>query len=140
MLAHAQVHRRAQRLLPAGIDTVALLPAAPLQRWECSPLSALPLGREGRGGVIGLRLHAATAQALRTGGTGFLQAAQQHKAPPGTAPTRSYAPWQRLNNGSYWTRSTDALLGVLLAADEAAVWLSWQQPDAAGPGNGRWLR
>ncbi|MCC8555842.1 hypothetical protein LN543_19260, partial [Xanthomonas hortorum pv. gardneri] len=81
-----------------------------------SPLSALPLGREGRGGVIGLRLHAATAQA------------------------RSYGPWQRLNNGSYWARSTDALLGVLLAADEAAVWLLWQQPDAAGPGNGRWLR
>lgn len=140
MLAHAQVHRRAQRLLPAGIDTVALLPAAPLQRWECSPLSALPLGREGRGGVIGLRLHAATAQALRTGGAGFLKAAQQHKARPGTAPTRSYGPWQRLNNGSYWTRSTDALLGVLLAAEEAAVWLLWQHPDAAGPCNDRWLR
>ncbi len=28
MRAHAQLHRRAQRLLPAGIDTVALLPAA----------------------------------------------------------------------------------------------------------------
>lgn len=80
MLAHAQVHRRAQRLLPAGIDTVALLSAAPLQRWECSPLSALPLGREGRGGVIGLRLHAATAQALRTGGAGFAGGAAAQSA------------------------------------------------------------
>ncbi|MEG8119946.1 hypothetical protein G3N74_22560, partial [Xanthomonas hortorum pv. gardneri] len=80
MLAHAQVHRRAQRLLPAGIDTVALLSAAPLQRWECSPLSALPLGREGRGGVIGLRLHAGTAQAPRTGGGGVLQAAPRPTA------------------------------------------------------------
>lgn len=65
MRAHAQVYRRAQRLLPAGIDTVALLPAAPLSQWEGSPLSALPLAREGRRGVIGLRLHARTAQALR---------------------------------------------------------------------------
>ncbi|CAD0318295.1 hypothetical protein [Xanthomonas hortorum] len=140
MLAHAQVHRRAQRLLPAGIDTVALLPAAPLQQWECSPLSALPLGREGRRGVIGLRLHADTAQALRKGGSGFLQAAQQQDTLSGKLPTRRYGPWQRLSNGSYWARSTDALLGVLLATDEAAVWLLWQQPAAATTGNGGWLR
>ncbi|RYE88883.1 MAG: hypothetical protein EOO78_34195, partial [Oxalobacteraceae bacterium] len=76
MRAHAQLYRRAQRLLPAGIDTVALLPAALPQHWEASPLSALPLRRDGRRGVIGLRLHAVTVQALRLGGNGFLQAAQ----------------------------------------------------------------
>ncbi|AKC78863.1 hypothetical protein XB05_09075 [Xanthomonas arboricola] len=140
MLAHAQLHRRAQRLLPAGIDTVALLPAALPQCWDASPLSALPLRRDGRRGVIGLRLHAGTAQALRLGGSGFLQAAQRQDAAAGNARPRRYGPWQRLSNGSYWARSTDALLGVLLASEEAAVWLLWQQPAAAAPGNGGWLR
>lgn len=35
MLAQARLHRRAQRLLPAGIDTVALLPRT---RHRCGPV------------------------------------------------------------------------------------------------------
>ncbi|GAE50396.1 hypothetical protein XPR_1675 [Xanthomonas arboricola pv. pruni MAFF 301420] len=92
--------------------------------------------RDGRRGVIGLRLHAGTAQALRLRGSGFLQAAQRQDAAADNARPRRYGPWQRLSNGSYWARSTDALLGVLLASEEAAVWLLWQQPAAAAPGNG----
>ncbi|MGV7194002.1 hypothetical protein [Xanthomonas axonopodis] len=137
MRAHAQVMRRAQRLLPAGIDTVALLPAAPPQ-WDCSPLSALPLACEGRRGVIGLRLHARTVQALRTHGSAFLQ--RQRQAQPTGTPVRGYGPWQRLSNGSYWVRSSDALLGVLVAQDEAAVWLLWQQPASTARAHGGWLR
>ncbi|MEA9564697.1 MULTISPECIES: hypothetical protein [unclassified Xanthomonas] len=140
MRAHAQVYRRAQRLLPAGIDTVALLPAAPLSQWEGSPLSALPLAREGRRGVIGLRLHARTAQALRVDGCSFLQASRQQQAPAPDARVRGYGPWQRLSNGSYWARSTDALLGVLVAQEEAAVWLMWQQPGNAAQRHDGWLR
>ncbi|MBB4756318.1 hypothetical protein GGR60_003015 [Xanthomonas arboricola] len=140
MFAHARLHRRAQRLLPAGIDTVALLPAALPQAWEASPLSALPLHRDGRRGVIGLRLHPGTAQALRLDGSRFLQAAQRQDVPADSALQRCYGPWQRLSNGSYWARSTDALRGVLLASEEAAVWLLWQQPAAPAAVNGRWLR
>ncbi|MEA9580355.1 hypothetical protein VC218_16075 [Xanthomonas nasturtii] len=139
MRVHAQVYRRAQRLLPAGIDTVALLPAAPLSQWEGSPLSALPLAREGRRGVIGLRLHARTAQALRVDGCSFLQASRQ-QAPAPDARVRGYEPWHRLSNGSYWARSTDALLGVLVAQEEAAVWLMWQQPGNAAQRHDGWLR
>ncbi|KQR13629.1 MULTISPECIES: hypothetical protein [Xanthomonas] len=140
MRVHAQVYRRAQRLLPAGIDTVALLPAAPLSQWEGSPLSALPLAREGRRGVIGMRLHARTAQALRVDGCSFLQASRQQQAPAPDARVRGYGPWQRLSNGSYWARSTDALLGVLVAQEEAAVWLVWQQPGNAAQRHDGWLR
>ncbi|MCL1500087.1 hypothetical protein A7D16_11770 [Xanthomonas nasturtii] len=140
MMAHAQLHRRAQRLLPAGIDTVALLPAALPQPWERSALSALPLHRDGRRGVVGLQMHADTAQALRVGGHAFLQAAPQQHTPASKARTRSYGPWQRLSNGSYWARSTDALLGVLLATEEAVVWLLWQQPEPGAAPHGRWLR
>ncbi|MCC4615396.1 hypothetical protein LL972_05065 [Xanthomonas campestris pv. asclepiadis] len=140
MRTHAQLHRRAQRLLPAGIDTVALLPAALPQPWEASPLSALPLRRDGRRGVIGLRLHAGTAQALRVDGSRFLQAAHQQDVQADSARQRRYGPWQHLSNGSYWARSTDALLGVLLTTDEAAVWLLWQQPAAAAAVTGGWLR
>ena len=57
MLMRSQLHRRAQRLLPAGIETVALLSAAPPHQWECSPLSALPLPAAGRRGWIGMALH-----------------------------------------------------------------------------------
>ncbi|WP_115554211.1 hypothetical protein [Xanthomonas arboricola] len=140
MRVHAQVYRRAQRLLPAGIDTVALLPAALLSQWEGSPLSALPLAREGRRGVIGMRLHARTAQALRVDGCSFLQASRQQQAPAPDARMRGYGPWQRLSNGSYWARSTDALLGVLVAQEEAAVWLMWQQPGNAAQRHDGWLR
>jgi hypothetical protein len=140
MTAHAQFYRRAQRLLPAGIDTVALLPAALPHSWEGSALSALPLHRDGRHGVVGLQMHARTAQQLRTGGHVFLQAALQRHTSPGSTRTRSYGPWQRLSNGSYWARSTDALLGVLLGTEEAAVWLLWQQPEAGIWSHGRWLR
>ncbi|EGD08949.1 hypothetical protein [Xanthomonas vesicatoria] len=140
MSVQAQVYRRAQRLLPAGIDTVALLPAAPLSQWECSPLSALPLACEGRRGVIGLRLHARTAQALRADGCGFLQATRRQQASSQDACVRSYGPWQRLSSGSYWARSRDALLGVLVAQEDAAVWLMWQQPGNATQRHGGWLR
>ncbi|MGD6477427.1 hypothetical protein VWQ19_05970 [Xanthomonas citri pv. citri] len=139
MLAQAHLHRRAQRLLPAGIDTVALLPAALPHAWESSALSALPLNRDRRGGVVGLQLHARTAQHLRIGGHAFLQAAAQHIR-AGNPWARSYGPWQRLSNGSYWARSTDALLEVLLATDEAAVWLLWQQPQTRVWNHGHWLR
>ncbi|WP_115047459.1 hypothetical protein [Xanthomonas arboricola] len=138
MLAHARLHRRAQRLLPAGIATVALLPAALPQAWEASPLSALPLCRDGRRGVIGLRLHPDIAQALRTHGYALLQALRQ--AQPVGPGGRGYGPWQRLSNGSCWARSTDALLGVLVAQDDAAVWLLWQQPLRTAAGHHRWLR
>lgn len=139
MRAHAQLHRRAQRLPPAGIDTVALLPAALPQYWDASPLSALPLRRDGRRGVIGLRLHAGTAQALRLGGSGFLQAAQRQDAAAdnASAPLRAVA---AVEQRQLLARSTDALLGVLLASEEAAVWLPWQQPALATHGNGGWLR
>ncbi|MBB4130029.1 MULTISPECIES: hypothetical protein [unclassified Xanthomonas] len=141
MLAHAQVLRRVQRLLPAGIDTVALLPAALPHGWERSPLSALPIRHDWRRGVIGLRLQAETAQALRMGDAGCLQAAQQSEAAlAGTPRTRSYGPWQRLSNGTYWARSTDALLGVLLACADAEVWLLWQQPAAVDRRKDGWLR
>ncbi|MBV6814801.1 hypothetical protein ACE15N_14205 [Xanthomonas campestris pv. passiflorae] len=140
MLAQARLHRRAQRLLPAGIETVALLPAALPGSWESSALSALPLNRDRRRGVVGLQLHARTAQQLRIGGHAFLQAAAQQHPRAGNPRTRSYGPWQRLGNGSYWARSTDALLGVLLATDEAAVWLLWQQPQTRVWNHGHWLR
>lgn len=139
MRAQAQLVRRAQRLLPAGIDTVALLPAALPQQWEGSALSALPWAGQGRGGVIGLRLHDRTAEDLRTGGCNFLQASRQQMT-QGEAGLPRYRPWQRLSNGSYWTRSNDALLGVLVAAEASAVWLMWQQPCPMQQRHGSWLR
>ncbi|MCC4621581.1 hypothetical protein LL965_16375 [Xanthomonas cassavae CFBP 4642] len=139
MRTQGQVVRRAQRLPPAGIETVALLPAAPPHCWECSALSALSLAGQGRRGVIGLRLHECTAQALRSGGSAFLQASRQ-QLQAGAAALRRYGPWQRLSNGSYWARSSDALLGVLVAAEDAAVWLMWQQPVATQRRHRSWLR
>lgn len=81
MLAQAHLHRRAQRLPPAGIDTVALLPAALPHAWESSALSALPLNRDRRGGVVGLQLHARTAQHLRIGGHAFCRRQRSTSAP-----------------------------------------------------------
>ncbi|XUP35077.1 hypothetical protein WAE31_11535 (plasmid) [Xanthomonas axonopodis pv. vasculorum] len=140
MLAYAQLHRCAQRLLPAGIDTVALLPAALPHSWERSALLALPLNRDRRHGAVGLRIHACTVQQLRIGRHAFLQAAAQQHTRTGNAWAPSDGPWQRLRNGSHWARSTDALLGVLLAIDEAAVWLLWQQPQTRVSNHGHWLR
>ncbi|WP_372393401.1 hypothetical protein ACCQ05_07530 [Xanthomonas sp. NCPPB 3582] len=139
MRTQGQLVRRAQRLLPAGIETVALLPAAPPLAWECSALSALPLAGQGRRGVIGLRLHQGTVQAVRSGGCAFLQASRQ-QLQAGATVQRRYGPWQRLSDGSYWARSSDALLGVLVAAEEAAVWLMWQQPVATQRRHPSWLR
>ncbi|QBG88832.1 inner membrane CreD family protein [Xanthomonas oryzae] len=70
----------------------------------------------------------------------FLQAAPRCRVSPRNARTRSDGPWQRLSNGRYWARSTDALLGVLLATEDAAVWLLWQQPETKVSHRGRWLR
>ncbi|KGT84133.1 hypothetical protein OC00_10050, partial [Xanthomonas vasicola] len=105
-----------------------------------SALSALPLNRDGRHGVLRLQMHARTAQTLRTGAQALLQAAPHRHTFPGNTRTRSYGPWQRLRNGNYWARSTDGLLGVLLGIEEAAVWLLWQQPGAKVLHHGHWLR
>ncbi|KIQ24473.1 hypothetical protein [Xanthomonas campestris] len=136
MLMRSQLHRRAQRLLPAGIETVALLSAASPHQWEGSPLSALPLPTAGRRGWIGMALHARTDEGVRRDGANALQQLQCASPRP---PLRQYLPWQRLSNGSYWARSSDALLGVLLVVEDAAVWLLWQQPAAAACTQS-WLR
>ncbi|AEQ95770.1 inner membrane CreD family protein [Xanthomonas oryzae pv. oryzicola] len=70
----------------------------------------------------------------------FLQAAPRCRVSARNARARSDGPWQRLSNGRYWARSTDALLGVLLATDDAAVWLLWQQPETKVSHRGHWLR
>ncbi|OLI90193.1 inner membrane CreD family protein [Xanthomonas oryzae] len=70
----------------------------------------------------------------------FLHAAPRCRVSPRKARTRSDGPRQRLSNGRYWARSTDALLGMLLATEDAAVWLLRQQPQTKVLHHWHWLR
>jgi len=125
---HVRVLRRAQRVLPAGLAAVALLPP-PAGRWESSPLSRLRLapGSSRRGG-LGLRLAPNVATALIAGGLEWLR--QQRGNDTEAA---RYGDWQVLGTGQdlYWTRSASGALALLLDARQAGAWLLWQEPEAA---------
>lgn len=124
---HKRVLRRAQRLLPAGLAAVAMLPP-PAGRWEASPLSRLQWTGAPRRGLLGLRLEPSVATALADRGLDWL------REQCGTgADTAHYGDWQALAGGEdlYWTRSASGALALLLDARQASAWLLWQDPEEA---------
>jgi hypothetical protein len=117
-----QVLRRAQRLLPAGLQVIGLLPAMP-DRWEASALAGVRLGRSPRGGVLGLRL-----RPLCSG----LPGTAADAAVPGIPVDRAgYGPWRTLarSQGLYWVEAACGGRAMLLDAPQARAWLLWQDQE-----------
>lgn len=117
------LHRRVRRLLPAGLETVAVLPPPDPDCWATSPLSRLPLGG-GRRGMVGVRLAAACAARFAGG---------SHVPDSAAMPPR-YLAWQSLpGQRGFWCRSVEGELAVLVDPPQAVAWLLWQQmPRGAG--------
>lgn len=114
------LHRRVRRLLPAGLETAAVLPPPDPACWATSPLSRLPLGG-GRHGMVGLRLTAACAARLP----------EAVKRPGRDAAAPRYLDWQVLpGRGGLWCRSAEGALAVLADPAQATAWLFWQERDA----------
>ncbi|KRG49278.1 hypothetical protein ARC20_00065 [Stenotrophomonas panacihumi] len=111
------LHRRVRRLLPAGLETVAVLPPRDPGCWATSPLSRLPLGG-GRRGMVGLRLSEACAARLP----------EAAKATRRDAQAPRYLGWQALpGRGGLWCRSEGGALAVLVDPGRALAWLFWQE-------------
>ena len=127
MITAARVHRRARRLLPAGLPTTGLLPVV-VTCWEASPLARLPLGGAGRG-LLGLRVEPGFAAEL--GREGIAALAVLTVAAKCRAGTTGYRPWRPLPRlpGVFCTLSDTGRRMVLLDGPRAAAWLLWQ--DAA---------
>lgn len=124
---HVRILRRAQRLLPAGLAAVAMLPP-PAGRWEASPLSRLRWAAASRRGVLGLRLEPQVTATLVARGLDWLREQRGSDADPAC-----YGDWQALaaGQGLYWTRSASGALALLLDARQASAWLLWQEPEQA---------
>ena len=123
MFTLATLHRRARRLLPAGLATAGLLAPVDPACWESSPLSRLSFGHARRG-VLGLRLDAGFAGELQRRGIALLHAL----GGTGSDAVRRYRAWQPLprQDGGFWTQDEAGGLAVLLAGAQAVAWLLWQ--------------
>ncbi|MDG2525604.1 hypothetical protein P6166_09580 [Stenotrophomonas sp. HITSZ_GD] len=111
------LHRRVRRLLPAELETMAVLPPSDSACWATSPLSRLPLGG-GRRGRVGLRLTAACAARLP----------EAVKRPGRDAEAPRYLGWQVLpGRGGLWCRSAEGAFAVLADPAQAKAWLFWQE-------------
>jgi hypothetical protein len=122
--AHVRLLRRAQRLLPAALRTVAVLAPRGGGCWESSPLSRLPLRSDGRG-LIGLRLERGVATAIREQGVAWLQAAVMR-----SGSKFACVDWRRLRGWGhdvFWSEREDARLALLLDPTSESLWLFWQE-------------
>lgn len=126
MLGLPMLHRRARRLLPAGLATTGLLPPPQPLRWAHSALSRLPLGADRRG-AIGLRLDSTVAVAIGERGVRWLCE---------RAAVAGATPWRALPGDvhGFWSCRDDGALGLLVDARAAALWLLWQEPGAGRRG------
>ena len=115
-----KLHRRLRGLLPAEVQTIAVLAPQDAGCWGTSPFSCLPL-TGGRQGGVALRLAAGwAAEVCRrglSGAAGWLGA---------DAPR--YLTWQALTlPGTVWCRSEDGRLALLVDAGDGVAWLFWQE-------------
>jgi len=120
----ARLHRRARRLLPAGLATIGLLAPVDPACWEASPLSRLSFGH-GTRGLLGLRLEGRIAAAIRESGLRWLQGCTR-----ADAAVARLRPWRVLPgaDAGFWTCREDGCAGWLLDARADALWLLWQEP------------
>ncbi|HYG06597.1 MAG TPA: hypothetical protein VD865_09305 [Stenotrophomonas sp.] len=110
--------------MPAGLETIGLLPPPDPQRWETSPLSRLALGA--RRGMVGLRLAAQVAAELREQGV-----RQWHGRGDATGSHGCWH-WWPMPGGAFWGCTDDRRLGLLLDARREAAWLFWQERGGCG--------
>lgn len=125
----AHLHRRARRLLPAGLATVGVLAPDDPACWETSPLSRLSFG-QGTRGMLGLRLERRITVAIRQSGLRWLRG--NAGAVAGASRLR---PWQALpgRGMDFWASREDGSLAWLLDARAGALWLLWQQTPTGSP-------
>lgn len=91
----ALIHRRAQRVLPAGIQTCGLLGFGLAPGQAESTVLGSAFGRETRGVVV-LRLSGTTALAVQRHGPAFFEQSDVARAGLQHAPPARYGRWRRV--------------------------------------------